>query len=77
MSLKLYLNKFLKVDNIEGYGLSSIIALKESYEELLERTEGVDPDFPMIDFGQNKGVKIKGKNKVQLENKVNEETWHT
>jgi hypothetical protein len=65
MDLKFYLNKFLKVDRIEDYTLESLFTLKKTYDELLEKTEGVDPDFPMIDFG-SKGTTIKGKNKVQV-----------
>ena len=61
MELKFYLNKFLKADNIENYTLKSLQQLKSNYEKFLEDTEGVDPDFPLINFG-NKGKKIEGKN---------------
>ena len=32
MGLKLYLNKFLKVDNIESYTFSELMTLKKEYE---------------------------------------------
>lgn len=62
MDLKFYLNKFLKVDNIENYTLKTLIQLRKCYEDFLEKSEGTDPDFPMIDFGGKKGKKIKGRN---------------
>ena len=65
MDLKFYLNKFLKVDGIEHYSLDTILKLKKVYDDFVEKTEGIDPDFPMIDFG-GKGQKIKGKNKLQV-----------
>ena len=61
MGLKLYLNKFLKVDNIESYTFSELIALKKEYEKVLEESEGVDPDFPTYVFGGG-GKKIAGTN---------------
>lgn len=61
MDLKFYLNKFLKVDNIENYTLKTLFKLRECYEKFLENSEGSDPDFPLINFGK-KGKKIKGKN---------------
>ena len=66
MDLKFYLNKFIKIDQIEHYTLSSLFKLKDIYNEFMEKTEGLDPDFPMIDFGE-KGQTIKGKNKLQAE----------
>ena len=39
--------------------------MKKVYDDFVEKTEGIDPDFPMIDFG-GKGQKIKGKNKLQV-----------
>jgi hypothetical protein len=34
----------------------------------MEKTEGLDPDFPTIDFGgKSKGKKIKGQNKAQID----------
>jgi hypothetical protein len=35
----------------------------------MEKTEGLDPDFPNIDFGgkKNKGQKIKGQNKAKID----------
>lgn len=62
MDLKFYLNKFLKVDNIENYTLNTLSKLREKYEKFLEKTEGLDPDFPNIDFsGGKKGKKLKGR----------------
>lgn len=64
MDLKFYLNKFIKIDGIEGYTLKSLRAIQERYEDYLEKTEGSDPDFPMMTFGgkAGKGKKIKGRN---------------
>ena len=68
MHLKLYLNKYLKADNIELYSLSCLIDLRKEYENFLELTGGYDPDFPGVNIGDRKdGQKIKGKNKIQLE----------
>jgi len=61
MGLKLYLNKFLKVDNIESYTFPELITLKKEYEKILEDSEGVDPDFPNYIFGGG-GKKIAGTN---------------
>lgn len=66
MELKFYLNKFLKVDNIEGYTLKSIKELRKVYDKFLEASDGTDPDFPMVDFG-NKGKKVQGINKSKLD----------
>lgn len=66
MDLKFYLNKFLKVDNIEKYTLKTLITLRSRYEDFLEQSEGNDPDFPAINFG-SKGKKIKGKNIIELD----------
>lgn len=57
MDLKFYFNKFLKADNIEGYTLKALMELKKVYEDFKEKTEGLDPDFPEITFG-DKGTKI-------------------
>lgn len=65
MDLKFYLNKFLKVDNIENYTLKTLIKLRERYEEFLDKSEGSDPDFPLVDFGK-KGKKVKGRNAFAL-----------
>jgi hypothetical protein len=69
MDLKFYLNKFVKIDNIEGYTLNSLKTLEENYSAFMEKTEGLDPDFPNIDFGgkKNKGQKIKGQNKAKID----------
>ena len=61
MGLKLYLNKFLKVDNIESYTFSELMILKKEYEKVLEDSEGIDPDFPNYVFGGG-GKKISGTN---------------
>lgn len=50
MELKFYLNKFLKVDNIEGYTLGTLEELRKSYDRFLEKS-GFDPDFPMLALG--------------------------
>lgn len=61
MDLKFYLNKFLKVDRVEDYTLKTLVKLREVYEDFLNRTDGVDPDFPMLNFGGGKkGQKLKG-----------------
>ena len=54
MSLKLYLNKYLKVDNIEYYSLPCLQILQKEYDKLLKKTEGIDPDFPQLTFGDGK-----------------------
>ena len=67
MDLKFYLNKIIKIDNIENYTLKSLDKIKNSYEEFLERTEGKDPDYPGYSFGDKKGTKLSvGKNVYQL-----------
>jgi hypothetical protein len=68
MGLKFYLNKFLKVTNIESYTLSTLWKLKEVYTDFLDKTEGYDPDFPLSNFG-NQGQKIGGTNIHTLERK--------
>lgn len=65
MELKLFLNKFLKADNIEFYSLDTLFKLRSSYDKFLESSKGTDPDFPFIDFG-DKGKKIKGVNKTLI-----------
>ena len=72
MGLKLYLNKFLKVDNIEDYTYTELMTLKKEYEKVLEDSEGVDPDFPMYTFG-GKGKKIGGTNIHTLTKNTEEE----
>jgi hypothetical protein len=57
MQLKFYLNKFLKVDNIEQYTLEALKKLEDTYDEFKEKTEGLDPDFPSITF-KTKGTKL-------------------
>lgn len=62
MDLKFYLNKFLKIDSIENYSLRQLIDLRKRYESFLDRSNGLDPDFPGLNFGgnQGKGEKIRG-----------------
>ena len=70
MALKFYLNKYVKVDNIENYTVGTLKILQGEYAKFLEESGGVDPDFPMFSFGGkngNKETKIKGKNKAALE----------
>lgn len=67
MGLKLYLNKFLKVDNIEQYTFPELIALTKEYERMVEESEGIDPDFPSFTFGDKKGTKIGGTNVHTIE----------
>lgn len=67
MDLKFYLNKFAKVDNIEGYTMGTILVLQKKYEEFLEGNDGTDPDFPMMTFGGGKGKKVKGENSARHE----------
>jgi len=73
MNLKFYLNKFLKVDNIENYTLKFIYELRLAYDDFLESTKGSDPDFPMVDFG-DKGKSVKGVNKAKVEDENIDET---
>ena len=72
MGLKLYLNKFLKVDNIESYTLSELMTIKKEYEKILEDSEGVDPDFPTYIFGGG-GKKIGGTNVHTLTKPITED----
>ena len=77
MDLKFYLNKFAKIDNIEGYTMKSILILQKKYEEFLENSDGSDPDFPMMSFGGGKGKKVKGSNSAseeQIEDKSSEDS---
>ncbi len=56
MDLKFYLNKFLKVDNIEGYTIGTLEELRKSYDRFLEKS-GFDPDFPMLSLGSGEDKK--------------------
>ena len=71
MDLKFYLNKIVKIDNIEHYSLSSLKQIKKLYDQFLETTGGFDPDYPMIDFSGGKGKSTQtmraGNNKYQIE----------
>lgn len=75
MDLKFYLNKFVKVDNIENYTLKPLKLLQKRYEDYLEKTDGADPDFPMMSFGGKNGkkVKVKGRNAASEEINNNDE----
>lgn len=66
MALKFYLNKYAKVDNIENYTLGTLKVLQGEYQKFLEQSDGVDPDFPMFNFG-GKETKIKGTNKALID----------
>lgn len=55
MELKFYLNKFLKVDNIENYTLSALEDLRQVYEDFTSKSDGFDPDFPMMSMGGKEG----------------------
>lgn len=74
MDLKLYLNKFLKVDNIEQYSMKFLLALKESYDRFLEKGEGKDPDFPLMTFGDKAnssgGIFKADNNRYSVENSI-------
>lgn len=75
MDLKLYLNKFLKVDNIEQYSMKSLLALKDSYNKFLEKSEGKDPDFPLMTFSDKAnssgGIFKAENNRYVVENSMN------
>ena len=65
MDLKFYLNKIVKVDNVEGYTLKALLELKARYEKFIDKTSGFDPDFPTLDFGMGtKGEKFKKKHRT-------------
>ena len=49
------------MDNIEEYSLGTVLALNKEYTNFLESTEGLDPDFPGMDFSGN-GKKVSGTN---------------
>jgi len=73
MDLKFFLNKFLKVDNIEHYTFKTLLELKNCYEDFMEKSEGSDPDFPMSNFGGTKGAKVGGMNIHRLDDEEREE----
>lgn len=69
MELKFYLNKFLKVDNIEGYTLATLDELRKAYDKFIDKS-GFDPDFPMLSLG-NGGDGKKGETiKVGKDNNI-------
>ena len=72
MGLKLYLNKFLKIDNIEQYSYPELITIKNEYKKMLDESEGIDPDFPSYGFGGG-GKKIGGTNIHTLTKEVVED----
>lgn len=65
METKFYLNKIIKIDNIENYSLSALSEIRKCYDKFLEKSEGVDPDYPMMRFGEG-GKTIKGTNVYSL-----------
>lgn len=74
MELKLYLNKFLKVDNIEMYALESLYELRETYTKFIDSFGGKDPDFPMMNFGDPENTYKSSNNVTKLDlNKDNGE----
>ena len=75
MDLKFYLNKFVKIDGIEGYTLKALRELQKRYEDYLEKTEGSDPDFPMMTFGGKSGggKKVKGRNAAADDEEMNKD----
>jgi hypothetical protein len=66
MQLKFYLNKFLKVDNIEQYTLGALKELENTYEDFKQKTDGIDPDFPSITFKTKGNNLIVGSNVYDL-----------
>ena len=72
MDLKFYLNKFLKVDNIENYTIASLEELRKSYDRFIEKA-GFDPDFPMLSLGGSgdKSNTGGGKDKLKFEKNKN------
>lgn len=63
MQLKFSLNKFAKLDNIENYTLDIVYKLQEEYNNYLEKTKGIDVDFPEFEFNKG-GSKHSGKDKT-------------
>lgn len=59
METKFFLNKIVKVDNIEEYTLDALDELQKAYERFLDTTEGSDPDYPGYTFGNHKKGDIK------------------
>ncbi len=57
MSLKFYLNKILKCDNIEHYSLRTLGELKSCYDEFIKKT-GSDPDFPSLPMNTDGSLSI-------------------
>lgn len=57
MSLKFYLNKILKCDNIEHYSLRTLEELKSCYDDFIKKT-GSDPDFPTLPMNSDGSLNI-------------------
>lgn len=77
MGLKLFLNKIVKVDNIENYTLRTLLKLREEYDRFVEKTGGIDPDFPTLNFGDGEGKKTeklikKGQKAGKIEDRLDE-----
>ena len=60
------------MDNIEGYSLGTVLALNKEYTNFLESTEGLDPDFPGMDFS-GKGKKVPGTNAATAKSRGNKD----
>ena len=60
MEIKFFLNKFIKINNIEDYTLASIDEMRDAYDRFLEKTEGIDPDYPYLRLGQGEKGKVLG-----------------
>ena len=65
MQLKFYLNKFLKADGIENYTIGTLTELRKCYEEFLKKSDGSDPDFPMMSFGDKGETYTSSNNSVR------------
>ena len=61
MDLIFYLNKLIKLGNIENYSFHSVVEMRKAYNRFLEDTEGSDPDFPMMNL-LGSGKRVKGSN---------------
>lgn len=71
----------MKVDNIEKYTLSSLKALQDEYETFLEKSNGIDPDFPHLSFNdKGKKIDVNGGKKSILDDKTKkliDKIWRT
>ena len=69
MEIKFFLNKLVKIDNIEEYTLSALDELQKVYDKFLEKSEGVDPDYPLLKIGgksEDNIIKTKKNNRYTL-----------